>query len=81
MNETVLRALSIARSYAAEKLVAARKEKNFQSGERTIQSLLAENNLLLAEREVLEIELATVLMQNKSLQDKIDFANDSMGRK
>lgn len=82
MNEVVMKSLSIARQAIIEKVVAAKQERRaFMGGERTIPALIAENNLLLAEKEFLEVELAMVYVANHNLQEKIDFAKDPMGKK
>lgn len=79
MNDVIMKSLGIARQAVIEKLVAAKQEKRaFMSGERSISALIAENNLLLAEKELLEVDLAMSYVQNRNLQDKIDVAKDPL---
>ena len=80
MEDVIFTSLNIARTAVIEKLQKAGTEKRFQSGERTIQSLLADNNYLSAEVDLLKVDLAIVRYQNQKLNEKIEFSNDPMSR-
>jgi len=80
MEDVIFTSLNIARTAVIEKLQKAGTEKRFQSGERTIQSLLADNNYLSAEVDLLKVDLAIVRYQNQKLNEKIEFSNDPMGK-
>ena len=79
MNDVVMKSLGVARSAVIEKLVKAKQEKRaFMSGEQTIPALIADNNLLLAEKELLEVDLAMAYVHSQKLQEKIDAAKDPL---